>query len=261
LTPLLVGLTTYNGLTQNGLYGEGATLSLSGDIELQGHVPVHLENTFAPGDTLNPDGLPVALDVMSVFTKIFTNTFEAAKIEKISLHVESTTGRQSFVIDSAWLEKNEAAPGDTLKVRILLRPYRGTPKVVETSLRVPDQASRGTTLRIMVSDASWMNRASRGFAFPGGPGGGGPEGLDQLISVLNRERRNDRVYVGLFLPSPTMLWDDKELPNVPLSEINVVDGRPAPGSVQVLRESLASEDSVTMGGPVSGIISLNLPVR
>jgi hypothetical protein len=79
--------------------------------------------------------------------------------------------------------------------------------------------------------------------------------------LLNRERRNDRVYVGLFLPSPTMLWDDKELPNVPLSEINVVDGRPAPGSVQVLRESLASEDSVTMGGPVSGIISLNLPVR
>lgn len=261
LTPLLVGLTTYNGLTQNGLYGEGATLSLSGDIELRGHVPVHIENTFAPGDTLNPDGLPVALNVMSVFTKIFTNTFEAAKVEKISLHVESTTGRQSFVIDSAWLERNEAAPGDTLKVRVLLRPYRGAPKVVETSVRVPDQASRGTTLRVMVSDADWMNRASRGFAFPGGLGGGGPEGLDQLIALLNRERRNDRVYVGLFLPSPTMLWDDKELPNVPLSEINVVDGRPAPGSVQVLRESLASEDSVAMGGPVSGIISLNLPVR
>ena len=58
-----------------------------------------------------------------------------------------------------------------------------------------------------------------------------------------------------------MLWDDKELPNVPLSQINVIDGRPAPGSVQILRESLASEESVPMSGPVSGIISLNLPIR
>jgi hypothetical protein len=261
LTPLLVAITTLNGLTQNGLYGEGTTLNLSGEIELKGHAPVHLENTFAPGESLSPDGLPIALDVMNVFTKIFTNTFETPKVERIALRIESTKGRQSFAIDSAWLEKSEASPGDLLKVRILLRPYRGEPKVVETSLRVPDQATRGTTLRVMVSDAEWMNRASRGFVFQGFGSAGGPEGLDQLISLLNKERRNDRVYVGLFLPSPTLLWDDKELPNVPLSEISIVDGRPAPGSVQVLRESLASEASVAMGGPVTGIISLNLPVR
>jgi hypothetical protein len=63
------------------------------------------------------------------------------------------------------------------------------------------------------------------------------------------------------MPSPTMLWEDKELPNVPLSQINVIDGRPAPGSVQVLRESLASESSVPLGGPLSGVISLNLQIR
>jgi len=51
------------------------------------------------------------------------------------------------------------------------------------------------------------------------------------------------------------------MPNIPLSQINIVDGRPGPGSVQILRESLASETSVAMGGPVSGVISLNLPVR
>ena len=76
-----------------------------------------------------------------------------------------------------------------------------------------------------------------------------------------KERRNDRVYAGLFLPAPTLLWADKEMPNVPLSQINVLDGRPNPGSVQVLRESLASEDSVALGGPVTGVISLNLSVR
>src|SRR5229473_4078116 len=258
LTPLLVALTTFNGLTQNSLYGEGTTLHLSGEIRLQGHAPVQIENTFAPGDSLSPDSLPIALTMQGVFTRLFTNSFEPARVDRISLRVESVPGRKSFTIESAWLEKGEAAPGETLRVRVLLRPYRGVARVEETTVHVPDQAARGTTLRVLVSDADLLNRASRGFAFAGA---GSPDGLDQLIALLNRERRNDRLYVGLFVPSATLLWGDKELPNIPLSQINVVDGRPIPGSVQILRESLSSESSILLGGPVSGVISLNLQIR
>ena len=259
LTPLLVAITTFNGLTQNPVYGESTTLRLTGEIRLQGHAPVEIENTFAPGDSLTPDSFPIALTMQNVFARLFSNTFEPAKVERISLHVESVPGRKSFTIESAWLEKGEAAPGETVRVRALLRPYRGAPQIQETTIRVPEQVSRGTTLRVLVTDGDLLNRASRGFFFAGA--GGGPAGLDQLISLLNRERRNDRLYVGLFVPTPTLLWDDKELPNIPLSQINIVDGRPAPGSVQVLRESLASEASIPLGGPVSGVISLNLQIR
>ena len=261
LTPLLVALTTFNGVSQNYLYGEGTTLHLTGEIRLKGHVPVQIENTVAPTDTMAPDSLPVALVVQNVFGRLFTNNFEIPAVEHITLRVESMPGRQSYTVDSAWLEKGEAAPGETLKVRVLLRPYRGAARIEETTVRVPDQMARGTTLRVLVSDADWMNRASRGFVFGGAAGGGGSDGLDQLIALMNRERHNDRLYVGLFVPAPTLVWDDKELPNVPLSQINVVDGRPGPGSVQVLRESLASESSIMLGGPVSGLISLNLQIR
>jgi len=259
LTPLLVGLTVFNGLTQNSLYGEGTTLHLSGEVLVHGHAPVLIENTFAPGDAFSPDGLPIAINMQSVFNRLFTNTRETPVFDRISLRVESVPGRQSFSIESAWLEKGEAAPGETLRVRVLLRPYRGPARVEETTVRVPDQATRGTTLRVLVTDGDMLNRASRGFAFTGA--GGSNAGLDQLIAMLNRERRNDRLYVGLFAPTPTILWDDKELPNIPLSQINVIDGRPTPGSVQVLRESLASESSIALGGPVSGVISLNLQIR
>ena len=259
LTPLLVGLTVFNGLTQNSLYGEGTTLHLSGEVQVHGHAPVLIENTFAPGDAFSPDGLPIAINMQSVFNRLFTNTRETPVFDRISLRVESVPGRQSFSIESAWLEKGEAAPGETLRVRVLLRPYRGPARVEETTVRVPDQATRGTTLRVLITDGDMLNRASRGFAFAGG--GGSNAGLDQLIAMLNRERRNDRLYVGLFAPTPTILWDDKELPNIPLSQINVIDGRPTPGSVQVLRESLASESSIALGGPVSGVISLNLQIR
>jgi hypothetical protein len=258
LTPLLVAITAFNGLTQNSIYGEGTTLHLSGEIRLHGHTPVQIENTYAPGDSLLPDGLPIALSVQTIFARLFANTFEVPNVESIALRVESAPGRQSFIIDSAWLEKGEAPPGETLRVRVLLHPYRGADRVEETTVHIPDQIARGTSLRVLVTDGDTLNRASRGFAFGGSSG---PSGLDQLISLLNRERRNDRLYVGLFMPSPTILWEDKELPNVPLSQINVIDGRPTPGSVQVLRESLASESSIPLGGPVSGVISLNLQIR
>jgi SpoIVB peptidase S55 len=257
LTPLLVALTIFNGLTQNSIYGEGTTLHLTGEIVLKGHAPVHIENTFAPGDAFSPDGLPIAINMQSVFARLFANTFEPPVVDHVALHVESVPGRNSFTIESAWLEKGEAAPGETLRVRALVRPYRGAAHVEETTVRVPEQAARGTTLRVLVCDGDLLNRASRGFAFATGSS----SGLDQLIALLNRERRNDRLYVGLFTPTPTILWDDKELPNVPLSEINVVDGRPTPGSVQILRESLASESSIPLAGPVSGVISLNLQIR
>jgi hypothetical protein len=258
LTPILVALTTFSGLTQNSLYGEGTTLHLSGEIQLKNHAPVQIENTFAPGDALSPDGLPIALTMQSIFSRLFTNNFEATEIERVSLRVESAPGRHSFTIESAWLEKGEAAPGETLRVRVLLRPYRGPAQVQETTVHVPDQVTRGTMLRVLVSDADMLNRASRGFS---ATGASASASLDQLIALLNRERRNDRLYVGLFAPSPTMLWEDKELPNVPLSQINIVDGRPTPGTVQVLRESLSSESSIPLGGPVAGVISLNLQIR
>src|ERR1700738_317207 len=125
LTPLLVAITTFNGLTQNSIYGEGTTLHLTGEIRLRGHAPVQIENTYAPGDALIPDGLPIALSVQNIFTRLFVNTFEVPAVERISLRVESVPGRQSFGIDSAWLEKGEAAPGETLRVRVLLHPSRG----------------------------------------------------------------------------------------------------------------------------------------
>ena len=85
LTPILVALTTFSGLTQNSLYGEGTTLHLSGEISLQNHPSVEIENTFAPGDALTPDGLPIALTMQSIFSRLFTNNFEAAGIERVSL--------------------------------------------------------------------------------------------------------------------------------------------------------------------------------
>ena len=60
--------------------------------------------------------------------------------------------------------------------------------------------------------------------------------LEQLITLLNRARHNNQLYVTLFKPTPTLLVQDKELPDAPLSEINILDQRRLP----VIRRCCAS---------------------
>ena len=105
LTPLLVSLTTFNGVNQNPIYGEGTTLHLTGEIRLKGHAPVMIENTVAPGDSLAPDSMPIAMLVQGIFGRLFNNDFEVPNVEHIALKVESQPGRKSYSIESAWLER------------------------------------------------------------------------------------------------------------------------------------------------------------
>lgn len=258
LTPLLVGLVTFNGLVANTAYSEGTTLHLTGGIDIAGHSPVTLENMFAPTDLFIPDGVFVAGTVQSIFTRVFSNPYEAPRIERIALRLESIPERQLATIDGAWAEKTEAAPGETLNIKVMLHPYRGAPAIRNVPITIPPQASRGATLRVMVSDSEVLNRMTNLFMF--GPPGR-LAGLEQLIRLLNRERRNDRLYITLLDSTPTLLVEDKELPNAPLSEINILDQRRSPGSSLLLRESLAGEWSVPMNEVISGSTSVWIKIK
>ncbi|HWG59102.1 MAG TPA: hypothetical protein VN661_08655 [Candidatus Acidoferrales bacterium] len=257
LTPLLVALAAYNGISGSPAYGEGSTLQLDGDIELKGHTPVHLEDLFAPTDTPTPNGLLVALSVQNAFTSIFSNPYEQPKIERIRLNVKAVSERRWAVIDSAWAEKSEVRPGETIAVKVLLRPYRGAPFIQEIPVTVPPQAQRGT-LQLLVSDAETLNR---NVQFLAANSAAQLPGLEELIRLINRERHNDRLYATLLQPTPTLLVQDKEMPNVPVSEISVLDQRRSPEGARVLYQSTAGEWSVEMHQVIAGEDTLTLTVQ
>src|SRR6202034_3265216 len=89
LTPILVGLATLNGLTQNSIYSEGTTLRLTATIDIEGHSPVVLEQMFAPSDALIPDGAFVAASVQTAFGQVYSNPYEPPHIRGIRLSLES----------------------------------------------------------------------------------------------------------------------------------------------------------------------------
>lgn len=257
LTPQLVALSAYNGIVGTPAYGEGSTLQLNGTINLKGHTPVKIDDLFAPSDQPNPTGLFAALEVMSAFARIYSNPYELPQIDRVDLHIKALAERRWATIDGAWANKTEVHPGETLAVKVLLRPYRGAAFVQEIPVTIPAQISRGT-VELLVSDADFLNRtvqsltSSSQSALPG---------LEELIKLVNRQRHNDHLYATLLQSTPTMLVEDKELPNVPVSEISVLDQRQYTGGARVVRHSTEGEWSVDMHQVISGDQMLTITVK
>jgi hypothetical protein len=256
ISPILMGIATLNGLVQNSVYGEGTTLHLTGTIDIAGHSSVSLDNLFPPIDSFVPDGLPVSSTVQNLFQRIFTNQFETANIEHVTLRMEAKPERRLMTIEGAWLDKSEAEPGDTVTVRVQLRPYRGSPVIRDVKIAIPQQAVRGTSMQILASDSGTLNRMN---VVSGSQSR--LDSLEQLITVLNRERRNNRLYVTLLGSAPTLLVQDKVMPNVPASEINLLDQRGGAASSQVIRESAAGEWSLPLDQIVQGSSSLTIQIK
>jgi hypothetical protein len=257
LTPLLVALSTFNGIVSTPAYGEGATLHLEGSIDLKGHTRVQLENLFAPSDSPVPTGMFVALAVQAAFARIYSNPYEPPQVERVQLQVTSLAERRWASIDEAWVEKSEVRPGETVAVKVLLRPYRGAPFIQEIPITIPPQASRGN-LQLLMSDADTLNRTVQSLAFSSQ---GQLPGLEELIKLLNRERHNDRLYATLLQPTPTLLVEDKEMPNAPVSEINVLDQRQNQSGAHLLYQSKAGEWSVEMHQVIAGEHTLSITVK
>jgi SpoIVB peptidase S55 len=257
LTPLLVAIAAYNGIVGSPAYGEGSTLQLDGSIELKGHTPVRLDDMFAPTDAPIPSGYMVAIAVQSAFSQIYSNPYEQPDIEKIDLHVTSLAERRWAMIDNAWIEKSEVQPGETVSAKVLLRPYRGAPFIQEIPITIPDEVARGP-LQLVISGADTVNRnvqflaASSQAQLPG---------LEELIKLVNRERHNDCLYATLLQPTPTLLVEDKEMPNAPVSEINVLNERHNPGGARLLWQSTAGQWSVEMHQVIAGEHTLTITVK
>jgi hypothetical protein len=257
LTPTLVAAVAYNGIIGSPAYGEGPTLQLEGAIEIKGHTPVELDDLFAPADQTTPAALFAALAVQSAFAQIYSNPYEPPQIERVSLRVRARPERQWASIDSAWLDRGAVRPGETVAVKVLLRPYRGAPFLQEIPVTIPAQTTRGS-LQLVVSDAAFLNRNVQSLA---ASSQGQLPGLEELIELINRERHNDRLYATLLQSTPTVLVEDKEMPNIPLSAINVLNQRQNPGNARLLWQSTAGEWSVAMHQVITGQHILTITVK
>lgn len=254
VTPVMMMATVFNALQGMNQYGEETTYHMNGHIQVNGYPAVRLANMFSPVEN-TPTAVSVALALGEHFGRIYGNPLEAPKISGVSLEFDLEHERRSAMLESARTDVTEARPGDEITIEAVLRPYRGERIVRAIPVRVPTSAPRGN-LRILVSDAETLDRTHRLS-----PAVSQKLDLNSTIELLNKEHLNDHLYVSLLEANPQATVEDKVMPAVPLSVMNVMEGMRATQQMVVLGESAVNESSTPVGYAVTGSQVISLTIK
>ena len=255
-TPFLMSATLNNSLQQMNLYADEMTYSISADVTMDGTPNLHLSTMLAPGEFPAPMPQMLAGWWGNKFNRLFLNNVDMPKLKSVNAVVDLLPARRMAVIESAWTPTTEVEAGTEIPVKIFLRPYRGERIERSLTVKIPAGMPKGEH-RVQFSDADTLDR-SQGGATRNNRG----MNVASIVSLLNQERANNRLYVSLVQSRSTYFADDKTMPNLPSSIANVMQasqaaGRPlvgAPSSTQV-------QQSIPFDQVVSGNYSLRIKVK
>ncbi|MGA3212693.1 MAG: SpoIVB peptidase S55 [Terriglobales bacterium] len=254
ITPVAMMATVFQALQGVNDFGEDMTYRLNGRINVSGFSPVNLQNMFAPADVGSPTSLMVAASVGERFNRIYENPYARPDIKGVELELDLVKERRWARLETARTDVTEARPGDEITVEAVLRRYRGEQIVRQIPVKIPTSTPRGT-LRILISDGDSLDRLRR---MP--PALGRRLDLASTIALLNKEHTNARLYVSLLESNPEAMVEDKVMPALPLSVMNVMEGMRGTQEMIVTGESAVNESSTPLDYVVSGaqVITVNV---
>ncbi len=256
LTPNLLLTTLYNTISAVNEFGEGTTYRLNGRVELDGGRALSLATMQSHSETASPAPLLLANWVADRFNRLFTNAVTPPRFRGVDLSVDVIPERRTATIESAWMASQEVQPGEEVPVKVYLRPYRGPGIERELLLRIPMGLPAGEH-RVLLSDADTLNRiqtaAGRANRFID---------LNRSIALINQERANNKVYASILFAGSTVYYDDKVMPSLPASVLNVMQAVPAASrSVVAARETTVEQASIAFDYVISGSYSLTFKVK
>jgi hypothetical protein len=255
-TPYLMMLTLFNSLSELNEFKDEATYRLTADVELSGGPNLSLSTMQASGEMPMPAPMVLAGWWGDKFNRLYLNAVNSPSIKRVAVTVDLLPERRVASIENAWLATPEARPGDDVAVKVFLRPYRGESLECDFTLKIPAGLAKGEH-KIMLSDADTINRMQTAAGMLNHY-----IDLPQTVSLINQERSNNKLYVSLLEASPTAYYDDKTLPSLPASVLNVMQsGRGSNRSLITSPDSASEQMSLPFDYVVTGSYALKLTVK
>ena len=255
-TPYLMMLTLYNSISGLNDFVDEATYRLNGKVELNGTGNIALSTMAASGDMPMPAPMALAGWFGDKFNRLYLNNINVPNVKSVNVTVDLIPDRRVAVIENAWAADTEVQPGEEVPVKVFLRPYRGDLIQRDFKVKIPEGLAKGDH-RILLSDADTVNRMQSiaGFA-------NRYMDLPETVSLINQERTNNKLYVSLVQASPTVYYDDKTLPSLPSSVLNVMQaGRAANRGLITSPETASQQMALPFDYLVTGSCSLRIHVK
>ena len=255
-TPYLMMVTLFNSLSELNEFKDEATYRLTGNVEMNGGPNISLSTMQASGEMPMPAPMVLAGWWGDKFNRLYLNAVNPPSIKRVSVTVDLLPERRVASIENAWLATPEARPGDDVAAKVFLRPYRGESIERDFTVKIPAGLAKGEH-RIMLSDADTINRMQTVAGLMNHY-----IDLPQTVSLINQERSNNRLYVSLLESSPTAYYEDKTLPSLPASVLNVMQASHASNHSLITTPDSASEQmSLPFDYVITGSYSLKITVK
>ena len=255
-TPYLMMATLFNSLSNLNDFSEEATYRLHGKLQVEGQQPVELATMQAPAGTPIPTPMLLAGWWGDKFNRLYINSNKLPKLNAVDVSVDLLPERRIAQIESAWIADSKVTPGSEVPVKVFLKPYRGDRMERTVNVKIPAGLPRGEH-QILFSDADTLSRFQNIASSLNRI-----EDVPQMVAMLNDERSNNRLYVSLIESQPTVYSDEKVLPSLPASVLNVMQsGRSTNHQFVSSPESAHEQTSVPFDVVVTGNYSLKVYVN
>jgi hypothetical protein len=187
---------------------------------------------------------------------MFQNAVKTPRLQGVAVTVDVLPERRVASIENAWVASTDVRPGDEVPVKVFLRPYRGERLERTFTIKIPPGLAKGDH-RIMLSDADSVNRMQNLAGI-----NNRYLDLNEIVSLINQERSNNKLYVSLLESAPTAYYDDKTLPSLPSSVLNVMQaGRASARPLVTAPESASEQMSLPFDYVINGSYSLKVTVK
>ncbi|MGH9159521.1 MAG: SpoIVB peptidase S55 domain-containing protein [Vicinamibacteraceae bacterium] len=250
LTSLLTFATVSSTLQSYEREFGAATFTVRGKAQVAGHGEIELDDVFS-GDTSSTGA---AMYVAGPVNALLRNEVAPVEIGPVTLTITSTEQPRTARIERIWVDNPRPRAGETVRLHVLTRSYRGEELARTLTIAVPEFA-RGT-LTLLVADAQAMASVDGSTPSPQHA-----ESIDQMIRVFNEARRNNRVYVRLMSPSPGAVVNGRKMPALPPSVMAVLNSERNSSRVSPLQQAPLGEWEIATQDVVSGTRKLSLTVR
>jgi len=255
-TPLLMNMTLANSLQEMNEFADEITYRISGDVQLMGSAGLHVSTVQTGTDAMAPVPLTLGAWWGDKFQRLFENNVTTPNLKQVECTVDLLPDRRIMAVDTAWTPSAEVTAGTEIPVKVFLRPYRGERIEQNITVKIPAYLPKGEH-RILLSDAVTLNRLQTSAV-----SSNRYLDLPEMVSLLNQERGNNRLYVSVVQRRPTYYSEDKTLPALPLSVLNVLQSQKSAGrALTGIAESAEEELSIPFDQMVTGSFSLPITVR
>jgi hypothetical protein len=155
--------------------------------------------------------------VMAVNYFLMNNLEKNIKIQKMDFEISGREVIKKAGLENVLIDKNAYLPEEPIAIRMFLKNEKGANFEEQVSIKAPS-LKPGSVFYLMAADAMEVTEFDTKFIkttyFP--------TKLNALIRAINNIRKNNRIYLKIFVPSQGVFINGFEYPYLPSSMSNVL---------------------------------------